>query len=567
MNAITKITLDKVDKVKESFVESKEDISIGNVDEKKTLNSIKNINSETSIILIGLINGKYILEILKKTSIFNKILIVEPNITKIMSFLKSEESSQILEDDRVNLYYLDNLEESKSIIGAFLIRTDYDNFILINNFNYDKVYDEVVKGFLSNLREYTLNCLCNVKTMDTIGKDIFSSYLNNIPIIINSTFINTIKGIFSNKPAVIVSAGPSLEKNINKLKDVQNNVIIIAGNRTLKPLLERGIMPDFMCAVDPCDEIYHMVEEELECKIPLVFHEGTNSKLVNSYNGQKIFFRAGVNTYIEDILGKNIEVLFQQGSVAHACTSLAKYLGCNPISFIGQDLAYTNNQSYANCTELGLAEDVTNHGKIFVKSIQGEKILTSYTLDLFRSGFENFIKSNEDTIFINSTEGGAHIQGTLIMDLDENLNIFGQEKINKNISQYLIEENIDKGKVIGQFNKILSQIIDINKKCKEGKYITGKILKTNNKSEILKLMKKIYRINNIIDNFRELDFISVMIEDVFNKNAKNFRYKEDEKEDEITKSKKLILGFNKLYTDLNYVFEENIPLIKRVVEI
>ena len=50
-------------------------------------------------------------------------------------------------------------------------------------------------------------------------------------------------------PAIIVSAGPSLDKNLAEMinyKDKLKDYFIIAGNRTLKTLINNNIKPDLL---------------------------------------------------------------------------------------------------------------------------------------------------------------------------------------------------------------------------------------------------------------------------------------------------------------------------------
>ena len=53
-----------------------------------------------------------------------------------------------------------------------------------------------------------------------------------------------------NIPAIIVAAGPSLNKNILELKRLKGRAFIIAVDTAIKPLLNAGIIPDMYAVVD-----------------------------------------------------------------------------------------------------------------------------------------------------------------------------------------------------------------------------------------------------------------------------------------------------------------------------
>ncbi len=51
-------------------------------------------------------------------------------------------------------------------------------------------------------------------------------------------------------PVIVVSAGPSLNKNIEDLKKAVGKACIIATDTAMKPLLNAGIVPDLFVIVD-----------------------------------------------------------------------------------------------------------------------------------------------------------------------------------------------------------------------------------------------------------------------------------------------------------------------------
>ncbi len=68
---------------------------------------------------------------------------------------------------------------------------------------------------------------------------------------------------YKNRPAVIVSAGPSLRKNKHLLKGLREQAAIIAVQTTLQPLLEMGVEPHFVTSLD-----YHEICTRFFEKLP-----------------------------------------------------------------------------------------------------------------------------------------------------------------------------------------------------------------------------------------------------------------------------------------------------------
>ncbi len=72
--------------------------------------------------------------------------------------------------------------------------------------------------------------------------------------------INALKDAYAGRPVVVVSAGPSLAKNASLLAEpgVRDRVVIIAVQTALRPLLDRGVRPHFVTALD-----YHEISQQL----------------------------------------------------------------------------------------------------------------------------------------------------------------------------------------------------------------------------------------------------------------------------------------------------------------
>jgi hypothetical protein len=100
--------------------------------------------------------------------------------------------------------------------------------------------------------------------------------------------------------------------------------------------------------------------------------------------------------------------------------------GCDPIVFVGQDLAYSGGRMYAQGSldqDLAVqvvqrssgayaAEGETVRRLMEVKAWSGEgTVHTSLQFHLFRLWYEGLVETRPQSRFVNCTEGGAHIEG------------------------------------------------------------------------------------------------------------------------------------------------------------
>jgi len=426
-------------------------------------NNIKKISSLKSIIVFGAANGIWLNEIDKVTS-DKEILIIEPQKEQFETFIKKKYE---VKNNIVKAVHM----EDENFYANMLSAVTKSTFQVLVFGNYDMVYKEEFKKFIDKVMWMITDKQVGDNTAKFFSEIWFKSYLNNIPYILKSQSVDMYKNSFKNKPAIIVSAGPSLDKNLRFLKENEDKFIIITGGRTLNTLRNEGIKADFTCVIDGSEEMYNVFKSAIDMKVPLLFNEETSDKIVREYKGKKIFFntREFLNAN-KEILEFNTEVLFQGGSVAHACTSFARLLGCDPIAFIGQDLAYTNNKLHSDNSVANRESNEVTNTEIYVKGVVEEKVLTNYDLNIFRERLEMMIKLYKETTFVNCTEGGAHIEGTIVKKLEEFIEEHKQT-IDKTLIGKCSSVDISREKVILKLKNTYNEIDNIISICNEAKGI------------------------------------------------------------------------------------------------
>lgn len=120
----------------------------------------------------------------------------------------------------------------------------------------------------------------------------------------------------------------------------------------------------------------------------------------------------------EQYANKNNNVLVDTGElVATTGLDVAIKMGCNPIIFVGQDLAFTDNKTHSK--DIFSKDIIENNNLRDVEDIYGNTVKTSKNLYIYLRWIQNRIYKEEDIQFIDSTEGGAKIKGTKVMRLSE----------------------------------------------------------------------------------------------------------------------------------------------------
>lgn len=161
--------------------------------------------------------------------------------------------------------------------------------------------------------------------------------------------VNNLANALRGVPAIVVSAGPSLAESMDVLArpGVRDRACIIAAQTVLKPLLERGIRPHFVTALDYHDiskRFYEGLTAEMVEGVTLVAEPKANPAILKAWPG---VVRMTGDELLDRLLGDASHAFVRSGStVAHLSYFLARHLGCDPAIMVGQDLAYTDGLYY-----------------------------------------------------------------------------------------------------------------------------------------------------------------------------------------------------------------------------
>lgn len=361
-----------------------------------------------------------------------KLILMEPfdEVRKIME--KEPCLQSLMKKDFV--CWISSLEEVdlRRQIGSFLTAEEIKTMKALIYPAYQGLDLSLERLFLQVVKNLKVQTILTRNTLYYF-KDCFpENLIRNAKYILHAPRIEKFDNLFVDRTAVIVSAGPSLEKNIELLKEYRDQVLIISGGRSLKALLKRGIRPHFVCSVDS-HEINHQLYEAmgiLQCGIPMVCSWGNHYGIVRDYQGEKIFFNdSGLSDLDMRLFGERMGSLTVGLTVASLQVSLAELLGCGTIIFIGQDMAYEGSRHYGDDTASSIDQGVEEEGSLFeVKGNLQDKVRTNYELDSFRIYLEGQIRAIEGRRFINATEGGAYMKGTEVISLKEALDAYAGEK-------------------------------------------------------------------------------------------------------------------------------------------
>ncbi len=214
--------------------------------------------------------------------------------------------------------------------------------------------------------------------------------------------------------AIVVSAGPSLAKQLSLLKAYQDKAVIFCADGALSMLEKEGIIPDYVTNLD-CRDLAMKFFQNKENKTSLnVLSCATHPSLVCCLDNKSVVLR-------EDPLYQRFNLndfgYIDTGThVSHFSYTLALALGFKNIIMIGQDLAFDEEgNSHSKGFSYGEKyEGGANIDKFKIPAYAGKgEVLTHIAWNDYRIKLEYLFACNEQKAkFYNATEGGARINFT-----------------------------------------------------------------------------------------------------------------------------------------------------------
>lgn len=210
-------------------------------------------------------------------------------------------------------------------------------------------------------------------------------------------------------PVILVSAGPSLEKNVEELKKVNGRALIFCVDAALPTLLRHDIIPDVMASVDSAKDMSCF--DDVRCqKLPLLGSSNTRKEIFERGTGA-IIWGYDHKQVMQIMNGAGIplpEIPYYLG-VSTAAYSTVVELGARVIILVGQDLAFSKTgESHIS----GRDESALPVERLEAEGYDGGKVWSRMDWMEFKKWFEKMITLYPDPIVINATEGGVRIQGT-----------------------------------------------------------------------------------------------------------------------------------------------------------
>lgn len=457
------------------------------------------------------------------------VILYEPDLNIMKTTLSLVDFTSDIKKN--NIFITDNKEEAEEYIYQ---KSNTKNIPLLLSTPAYRQLDE--KNFNNLVDELQ-------RTVGTFGMDrrfteekfypLLKQTLSNIPYLIKEAPLSELKDLYKNKSAVVVSAGPTLDKNIETLKKYRDKFVLIVVGTAMKSVAANGIKPDFICIIESNDCSKQI--EGIDLSDINFITEPFSHLNMRKLNFKKIYSHISDNMPMNQIWRKitnlNTEEYFSKGTVSYTAINSARILGCNKIILVGQDLAYVEGQCYSkdsaykdlicvyndenkkweiaardfesytkslsNNPDESIRKESAlkrlrdlNNSLYYVKGINGDMIPTESVYAAFIKPLSEFTKQFPDCRYINTSLVGAQIDGYENLSLEEALQ--DSEAIEKTEPDIDFKYDTDsiKDNLYKQKEELLQSVMLLEEIQKSGNRLKNDIKKYQTvNAEILKSLK------------------------------------------------------------------------------
>ena len=192
-------------------------------------------------------------------------------------------------------------------------------------------------------------------------------------------------------PAIIIGAGPTLQKNGHLLADFQDKALLFAGGSALNGI---PVEPHFAASIDKAAP-YQQFKQIPFWETPFCFQSRVSAQNFSLIHGEALWFPESHHTFLNWLDGA--EEGFDGGwTVSNFLTRIALLMGCNPIIFVGMDLCYQGEAKYAH---------LPNTVQPSLMDVEA-KVFTQPDWLMARKWTEQVALAYPDRQFIDAREGG-----------------------------------------------------------------------------------------------------------------------------------------------------------------
>lgn len=210
------------------------------------------------------------------------------------------------------------------------------------------------------------------------------------------------------RACILVGSSPAIRKQVEVLKRLNHNFILISSNGAYKFLLENDIIPDYVVLIESRDHVVGDISESSN-GTRLVTSPFVDPKVLETWKGDYETYMVGGGDRLNELMVNDghTDIDVGGGNVINASLLWAyKYLMCRNFIMIGVSLCYYDDYYIdGRSTEHVMTDFENKKGYHKAADMYGEVVETTSPLLMYKTWLETYSKLMGIDL-INSTEDG-----------------------------------------------------------------------------------------------------------------------------------------------------------------
>lgn len=389
---------------------------------KRYVKQFEGLKQGSCILFLGMGNGYILRELLQYEQA--TFVFYEPSVEYFCHVLCEYDVADLIASSNMKLYIKGlNAERLSLDMYGYVHALNWHLFYLDYLPKYQQLYGEELP-YLERLYEQSrIHGYQNYDNRNTFSKSHMENAIYNLRYIYRGESVYEYRDVLKDIPVIMVAAGPSLEKNVDLLKQYRNQAFVLCVDHAVPMLAKKGIVPHAYMTVDARKDSAMFQHAGAA---PWFVYTTSNPEAIRTLENPRLIFASTIYGYAERLFQLTGSDLFQMasgGSVATNAVQVAMYMGSKTIILIGQDLALTGNKLYAGIDEM--QDLLEGHDAMYIKAFDGGEVLSRADYKAYIDYYEALAAQRKDINFVNATEGGAYIEGMQHMTLKEAMDRYG----------------------------------------------------------------------------------------------------------------------------------------------
>lgn len=539
---------------------------------KRFVKQYDELKPDSCILFLGFGNGYIARELMRHEDA--QFVFYEPSLAYFAYVLQQYDISDLLAAENIHIYVHGvNDQQLTYHMYRYVHALNWPVFYLEALPKYQQIFSEEMNQLAVVYEESRQHARLNYDVDIRFSELYLYNAIHNLEFIYQGSSLCEYDGILKPEiPVIIVSAGPSLEKNVAKLRQYRNQAFIMCVDRAAPVLAREGILPHAFVTVDAAKEEF-LFEAPGVSQVPWFAYTTSNYKALKKLENPKLIFASTIYAYGYDLfqhVGSDIFTLANGGSVATVAVNIAMHLGSQKIILIGQDLALTGDKVHAGEQAVDLHKE--GYALLQVPGFYGETVTTREDFKSYIDWYEAFVAQHPETTFVNCTEGGAFLSGMQHMSLDAAMQEYGIEELDGDRIMASVADLMDEEKqkllchdfqeLYRYFQDVKHEVAGVIPKVKRG--ITIIKQKGIQSMELSTIEKQMEHFQQMYDGYSGRSILDLNIAKEIQEALIDVHFHEEDPKKELLRLYKKMLAY---FEGIESAVNQAIPMLEEVFEI